>query len=80
MQDERSDLVNRVPDVVVVRGRETRPTAPVPNDSAERVHKSEGIPKTMAIGEEDRRREARPSAPEEVPTAHWRSPEGGSTL
>ena len=55
---------------VVERGRETRPTAPVHCDTAEHIHKSDGIQNAMAEGEVNRRRETRPSAPEDILDAH----------
>ena len=56
--------------LVLERGRETRPTAPVHCDTAEHIHKSDGIQNAMAEGKVNRRRETRPSAPEGILDAH----------
>ena len=53
---------------VLERGRETRRTAPVHRDPAEHIHKSDE--NAIAEGEVNRRRETRPSAPEEIHHAH----------
>ena len=61
---------------VLERGRETRPTAPVHCDTAEHTHKSEEIRNAMEEGEDNRRRETRPSAPEVVHLADRELQEG----
>ena len=58
--------VMRVSEDVLDRGRETRPTAPVPSDSAEAASRSEGICKAMHNEEVQRCRETRPAALEHV--------------
>ena len=78
-ENERANLVSSDAEEVLVRGRETRPTAPVRRDSAEAIREREDVLETMAVGEVDRRRETRLSAPEEVPTANRGVPQGTST-
>ena len=73
---EMEKILEREKVHVLERGRETRPTAPVHCDTAEHTHKSEEIRNAMVEGEDNRRRETRPSAPEEIHHADRELQEG----